>query len=530
MAQSAQGPMTAEADASSALGLLMLAFAGTTLPAPMRERLAGQPAAGVTLFRYLNVGGAAELRALTDDIQLLAPDELPFVIALDQEGGQLAALGPDATPFAGPMALGAVGDADLARRVGEAIGRELRAVGVNVNYAPVCDLATSSANRSLGVRCFGDDPDRVAPLVAATVEGLAAAGVAATLKHFPGGGEAEADPHHELPIVQASAERFAQRELLPFAAGIRSGARLVMTGHPAVPALTGDERPATVSRRVVTDLLRDRLAFDGVAISDALDMGAMPQGAEQGAGSIAALVAGQDLLLLSADDVQRRRIEAAVLRAAAEGVLPPARISAAGRRVAQLRASLLPARGDSALVGSAPHRALAAEVAARAVTLLRDMDGLLPVRLTADQSVGVLMPRPVDRTPADTSAAVAPALAAAAQRRHPRVAELLIPQAPAASDIAAAVAWAAEHDLLIVGTIDASFEPGQADLVRALLATRRPVITVALRTPWDLAAYPQAGTHLCTYAIQPPSLEALTAVLWGEAPAPGRLPVATTGT
>jgi beta-N-acetylhexosaminidase len=393
MAQSAQGPMTAEAGATSALGLLMLAFAGTTLPAPMRERLAGQPAAGVTLFRYLNVGGAAQLRALTDDIQRLAPDGLPFLVALDQEGGQLAALGPDATPFAGPMALGAIGDADLARRVAEAIGRELRSVGVNVNFAPVCDLATNPDNRSLGVRCFGDDPDRVAPLVAATVEGLAAAGVAATLKHFPGGGEAAADPHHELPIVRASAERFAQRELLPFAAGIRSGARLVMTGHPAVPALTGDERPATVSRRVVTDLLRDRLAFDGVAISDALDMGAMPQGAEQGAGSIAALVAGQDLLLLSADDVQRRRIEDAVLRAAAEGVLPLARISAAKRRVAQLRASLQPARGGPALVGSASHRVLAAEVAARAVTLLRDVDGLLPVRLAADQSVGVLMPR-----------------------------------------------------------------------------------------------------------------------------------------
>ncbi|MGH2456257.1 MAG: glycoside hydrolase family 3 N-terminal domain-containing protein, partial [Candidatus Limnocylindria bacterium] len=293
---------------------LMLAFGGTRLPAEVAARLDERPPAGVTLFRYLNVRDASQLRALTDEIQRHAPPDRPLAVAVDHEGGQLIGLGADATGFAGNMALGAAGDPDLARRVAAAIGSELRAVGVNVDYAPVCDLATNPANPALGVRCFGDDPSHAAALVAASVQGLAEAGVAAALKHFPGGGEAAGDPHHVLPVIDADPERFDGVELVPFRAGIAAGAALVMTGHPAVPGLSGDPRlPATMARSVVHDLLRDRLGFGGVTISDALDMGAVARAGLPDA--VAALTAGQDLLLLSADAGAGRRIEAAVAAA-----------------------------------------------------------------------------------------------------------------------------------------------------------------------------------------------------------------------
>ena len=159
-----------------ALGLLMLGFDGFDLPDDMAARLASSPAAGITLFRFLNVSSAAQVRTLTATVQAAArrrdSSAPPLLIAADQEGGQFLALGEDATPFAGNMALGAAGDPDLAERVGRAIGLELRAMGVNVSYTPVCDVATDPANPSIGIRSFGDDPAAVAALAAATVRGL----------------------------------------------------------------------------------------------------------------------------------------------------------------------------------------------------------------------------------------------------------------------------------------------------------------------------------------------------------------------
>ena len=180
------------------LDCLMLAFEGHELPEPMRARLAARGAAGIGLFRYLNVDSPAQVRSLTDAIASLGP----LLVAADQEGGQLLGLGDGTTPFAGNMALGAVGDAELGERVGAAIGSELRALGVTVDYAPVCDLAINPANPGLGVRSFGDDPAAVAPLVAATVRGIQSVGVAATLKHFPGIGDVAVDTHHALGSVR----------------------------------------------------------------------------------------------------------------------------------------------------------------------------------------------------------------------------------------------------------------------------------------------------------------------------------------
>ena len=268
--------MGAEPTGAAVLGRLLLAFAGTDLPPHTAARLRERPAAGVALYRHLNVGEPSQLRSLTDAIQRIAPRGLPFLVAIDQEGGQLLGLGPASTGFAGNMALGAAGDEDLAGRVGEAIGLELLACGVNVNFAPVCDLATNPANRSVGVRSFGDDPARVGPLVAATVRGMARAGVASTLKHFPGLGDSEVDTHHGLATVDASAEQLHARELEPFRAGIDAGAELVMSAHLAVPGVTGDPTvPATLSPAVMGGLLRDALAFEGVSVSDAFDMGGL---------------------------------------------------------------------------------------------------------------------------------------------------------------------------------------------------------------------------------------------------------------
>jgi len=278
------------------------------------------------------------------------------------------------------------------------------------------------------------------------------------------------------------------------------------------------------------DLLRGELGFGGLSITDALDMAALPQGPEQVVDAIAAIRAGVDLLLLSADPQQRERIEAGLAHAARRGLFDDDAMAASLARLTALRRRLASvAVPDIGVVGSPEHAALAREVADRSVTLVRDEAGLLPLRLAPDARVLAVMPTPLDLTPADTSSQVAPGLAAALGAHHGRVDEIVTAHPPTEADVAAVRERAAGADLVVIGTLAASFDPVQAALVKGVLGTGVPTVTVALRTPWDLAAYPEAGVHVATYGIHPVQLEALAAALFGRVPFRGRLPVAIPG-
>jgi beta-N-acetylhexosaminidase len=511
---------------------LMLAFEGTQPPPEVLAWLTTHPTAGFTLFRHHNVENPAQVRGLTAALQAAATEagHPPLLIAADQEGGQLVALGEGTTAFPGNMALGATGDADLARRVGYALGRELAAMGINVDYAPVCDVNTNLQNPNVGVRAFGDDPALVGQMAAAMIGGLQAAGVAATAKHFPGNGDSSLDPHDGVPVLAHDLDRLGEVELPPFQAAIDAGVRLVMTGHVAVPAITGDPAlPATLSRIIMRDLLREEMGFAGLLISDAFDMRAISQGSGQIVDAIAAIRAGVDLLLLPANADVQERIYHGLWLALSRGLVTKRHLHPSLERVLALKRWVAEQeQPDLAVVGCAKHRRLEQEVARRAVTLVRDNSSLLPLHLPADAAVAAITPEPQDLTPADTSSYVRPAMATALRAYHPRVDEFITSQPPASTEIAALRERAAEYDLLVVGTISAHLQPEQGTLVQELLSTGVPVITVALRTPYDLLAYPQAGTHLCTYSIQPCALEALGAAMWGETPFQGKLPVSNT--
>ena len=526
------------------LGSLMLAFDGLELPADVAERLASAPAAGVTLFRFSNVADPGQIRSLTAAIQAAAAgrrvaatgrpgsaNEPPILIAADQECGQLIGLGDGTTPFAGNMALGAAGEPALTERVWRAMGLELRALGVTIDYGPVCDLATNPANPAIGIRSFGDDPGAVGELVAAAVRGLQSAGVAAALKHFPGLGDVAADSHHELPLLAANHEALRARELVPFRAGIVAGARLVMSAHLAVPALTGDPQlPSTLAPAVMNELLRGELGFDGVSITDALDMRALAQGSNQVLDVLAALRAGVDLLLTAPDPEARARIEAGLRHAAARGLIDAPAARASAGRVRALREWLASFdQPELAVVGGTAHAALADELATRALTLVRNDEGLLPLALDPTDRIAAIMPTPTDQTPADTSSTVKAGLAAALRGYHPAVDEIVVAHTPSAAEIAAVRERVRDHALVVVGTTAATAERGQAALVEALLTAGSPVVTVALRTPFDLAAYPASRVHASSYGLLRPSLEALGAALFGRAGFPGRLPAAVPG-
>ena len=525
--------------ADTILERVMLAFEGARVPRWVERRLAEAPAAGVTLFMAYNVLRPGQVRELTEAFQRAgqagaAGRAGPLLVAADQEGGQLNALGAEATQFAGNMALGAVGDEALTRRVGAAIGREARAMGVNVVYAPVLDLATEPNNTALGVRSFGDDPTEVARLGAAMVRGLQSAGVASAVKHFPGLGAVDQDTHFELGVVHGSRDDLDANELAPYRAAFVAGARMAMSAHVAVPGLTGDPTlPATLSRTVMHGTLRDELGFRGVMISDALDMHALAQGAAQAVEVIAAIGAGIDLLLTTADRPALRRIEQTLLAAVARRLFESGELEASSARLAELRSWLATAGPAPAIdvVGSTEHRALSRELAERSLTRIdRAADGSdpAPIALPAGSRILAIMPEPTDLTPADTSSSVAPGLGRALRTRFSSVDDVVVAVSPTDAEIAALRGRTGRFDAVVIGTIEAHRQPAQAALVRALADTGTPTLAVALRTPWDAIVYPAGVPSFATYSILPDSLEALARALAGEIGFPGRLAVAVT--
>lgn len=504
---------------------LMLAFEGTIVPDWLSETLTTRPPAGVTLFREHNIDSPSQAAALTEELQELNSGDRPLFIAIDQEGGQLLGL-TGSTPFAGNMALGAANDPDLTRRVAGAMGSELRAVGINLNYAPVADVASRPRNPSLGVRSFGEDPQSVATHVAAAVTGYRSARVLSTLKHFPGKGEATVDPHFELPRMDLDRDRLDRVELAPFVSGFDAGADLLMTGHYSVPTLTDhDDLPVSMSEGAIDGIVRGELGFGGLVITDALDMGALDQGAGQIVDIIASIAGGTDLLLCMPDPELRERARLAVERGMSRRLISPQTLDASNARLDKVRAGLTVEDPDPAVVGS--HDSLARELAQRSVTLVRNDDALLPLSAGSVRSILVLEPKPTNVTPADTSALYPAALGRAVADRHEHVTSITFPHSPEPAEVASLVQAAEGHDLIVIGTVNTT--DGQASLVSRLVAGPIPVITVAMREPQDLGTYPGARTHLCTYSGHLASLQAAAAAMFGQARFEGRLPVSIPG-
>ena len=313
-----------------ALRVQLPAFVGTTLPDEYAELLA-DGLGGICYFATNTADGPAAVAELSAAITAANPRA---VIAVDEEGGDVTRLHAlDGSPVLGPAALGAAGDLALTRDTGRAIGTELAAVGVNLDLGPVADVNSNPDNPVIGTRSFGAEPALVAAHVAAWVTGLQDAGVAACAKHFPGHGDTAQDSHLELPTVDADLETLVSRELVPFAAAVEVGIASVMTSHIVVPALD-PELPGTLSAPVLA-VLRDRLGYDGVIVSDALDMAGASAGRGIPEAAVLSLAAGTDLLCIGTDVAVStvRATQDAIVVAVASGRLTRERLEEAAARV-----------------------------------------------------------------------------------------------------------------------------------------------------------------------------------------------------
>ncbi len=335
-----------------AAACLSPSFPGHEVPDWVLRRL-DDGLGGITLFAY-NVRDPEQLATLTARLRGAGG----LLVSIDEEGGDVTRLeAGSGSSYPGNFALGRVDDPALTADVAAAIAGELAAVGVNMNLAPVADVNSNPLNPVIGVRSFGADPELVARHVEAFVAGTQRQGVAACAKHFPGHGDTAVDSHLDLPVVEGELET----ALLPFRAGIAAGVRAVMTGHLLVRAL--DDQPATLSRRILTGLLRDELGFEGLVVTDALEMRAISAGAGVEEGAVRALAAGADLLCLG-HDLHEDAVEAvlrAIVAAVRDGRLPPERLEEAAGRVADT------ARWSSPSTEGAPGREVGREAARRAI-------------------------------------------------------------------------------------------------------------------------------------------------------------------
>jgi beta-N-acetylhexosaminidase len=324
-----------ETVARQAAACLLAGFAGTRPPAWLRRQVA-RGLGGVVLFAN-NVESPEQVARLTRELREVREDVL---VCVDEEGGDVTRLdAATGSSYPGHLALGAAADVGLTRQVASAIGADLAAVGINVDLAPVADVNTNPLNPVIGVRSFGSDPNRVSAHVAAFVEGLQRRRVAAVVKHFPGHGSTDVDSHLALPVVPDDTATLVRTALPPFRAAIAAGARAIMTAHISVPAL--DAGPATLSRRVISGLLREELGFDGVVVTDALEMRAISETVGVRRAAVMALAAGADALCVGRDLAGEEVVEGlagALVEAVAAGRLPEERLAEAARRVHDLAA------------------------------------------------------------------------------------------------------------------------------------------------------------------------------------------------
>ena len=484
---------------------------------------------GIIYFRR-NVGTAEETASLSAALQEAAADvsDVPLWIAVDQEGGMVARIDRDVAVMPGNMALGAARDAGLAYETALASARDLRRMGINFNLAPCLDVNNNPANPVIGVRSYGERPELVAKLGSAAIRGYQAGGVAACAKHFPGHGDTVADSHLELPVVPHDPRRLDRVELAPFRAAVEAGVDAVMTAHVRFPAHEDRAIPATLSPRILTGLLRERLGFSGMIVTDCLEMKAISDTVGVGRGAVMAVKAGADLVLVSHRlDRQLEALEA-LHDAVLSGEIGMERIDDAVRRILAAKRRRIMAAPAAPAAGSGVPEAwdVARRACERAVTVVKNECGALPLR----RELPVLAVWPEVRRSTEVDEALRPAvtLGKALETRGFRAREIVIGSEPARDEWMAVVeeARGGGYRQIVVGTYNAAFAPGQRELVKALMdSTDGSVVAVALRNPYDLLQFPDVPAFVACYENRPLMMEALAAVLAGDRPAAGRLPV-----
>ena len=484
----------------------------------------------------MSVGSPSEVAVKLNDLQ--QHSKFPLLVAADLETGAgfrfrgavhiptNIALG-GATTFPSLMAFGATGDPRYAYELGRITALEARAMGVHVPFAPVLDVNNNPENPIINIRSFGEDPDAVADLGVALVRGLQDHGAVATGKHFPGHGDTETDSHLDLPIIRVGRGRLDAVELVPFRAAIAAGVQGIMTAHIAVPELSGETIPATLSEPVLTGLLRNEMGFDGIVFTDAMDMVAVDRLFPRGEAAVRAVLAGADVILMPRD--VKQSIDA-ILRAIEEGRLTEARLDESVGRLLRLKEDLglgeerkVPIEMIPRVVGLPEHMEIAREVAERSITLIRNEGDLLPLLGTRRARVmsasfrdpgDVLSGRYFDARLRDT---------------YPRLVTRSVDEGTNSEGYEDLLRRAGRSDLVVVSVYTnfagrVELPDATVELVNELARRRVTHVVISFGNPYLISLFPDARAYLLAWSSAQVSQQAAADALFGAIPISGRSP------
>ena len=475
--------------------------------------------------------------------------KVPLLVSADLEAG-IGMRFYDTTYWPWPMAVAATGDPDLARREGEIVAEEARAIGLNQVYAPVADVNVNPDNPVINVRSFGEDPQEVARFVAAFVRGVESRGVIATVKHFPGHGDTRTDSHRSLPVLSVSRERLERVELVPFRAAIAAGAGAIMTAHLSLPALDDEPAPvrpggvaenpyahdavevaqnatlpASLSSKITGGLLRGELGFRGLVVTDALDMGGIVDHFDPGEAAVRAILAGADQVVKSTDT---DAAIAGVQRAVQAGRITRDRLDLSVGRILAAKARAGDLEPDwnriFSVVDSPEHRAVVEEIARRSVTLVRESPGVLPLGRKT---------RVFQLVVAETERGLGGDLNKELKSRLEGPAEMAVLDSRSSAAEVARVLEGASRAEVVLLALFVRFQSGKGSIVLPAAAKevveRLPapvrVVAVSFGSPYVLRELPNLETYLCAWGSQTDMQVAAARALFGEAPITGRLPV-----
>lgn len=461
---------------------------------------------------------AKQVNSLSNDIQKVAMNDngIPLFVSTDQEGGIVQRVVEPGTVFPGNMALGATGSEQLATASGRVLGSELKSLGINVDFAPTLDVNMNPDNPVIGVRSFGENPDAVSRLGVSQIAGYEQEGVIPTAKHFPGHGDTDTDSHYDLPIIDHDLKTLHDIDLKPFKAAIEEGLDAIMTGHIVVPALDDSGLPATLSKPILTDLLREEMGFGGLIITDSLGMSGANVVPEERV-AVEAFKAGADILLnppnvdlayngmldaVKNDEISEQRLDASVTRILEK----------------KMENGLFenPYTPSDAIhnIGTEENLQTAKNIADKSVTLVKNDEDILP--LTGNEKL--LVTGPVAAQP--------DMLADLLKDEQIQAEAYTTGTSPSKEEIAQAVSKAEHADVILITTYTANTNEQQQKLVQALQDTGKKTIVAGMRNPYDLMAFPEVDAFLDTYSYMDVSVAALSRVITGEVNPSGKLPVA----
>ena len=498
--------------------LLFVGFGGTVMDDTIASFFRHKKPGGAAFFSR-NIKKLPQTLQLIRDVQALAPAGIPMFISVDQEGANVVRLRHQATVIPSNMAIGATGSEQLSLEAGKALGKDLRLMGFNMNLAPVLDVATNPKNPVIGIRAFSGNADLVARMGAAYVAGLQSEGVSAVAKHFPGHGDTDTDSHFETPSLNHDRTRLDSVELRPFRAAVEKGIDALMTAHIVLPQVAeAPDLPATISKNLLTGIVRDEWGYDGLVITDGLEMHGIVSRYGSGEAAVRAINAGADMVLILWTIQKKNEVHQALLKAVRDGRISQARLQESLKRILRvkhrrgiLKHQLKPVPQTLKALQNGGHRKVVKEIAQKAMTLVQDPQKIMPI--ASERKIVVASSEPsfmktLQQNVAQTKT-IRLRLGATKKRKNTLAKQV--------------VAAAANAEVVVLGLLNADYTRLAHEVRKAY--PKKPIVVVSFGSPFLISYVPKDVTFLCAFGFRRHSEVSAAKVLVGQQAAEGRLPV-----